>query len=145
MNLPAAATAAAVCFAAGAYAGVEWQQGRDAVALLAAQAANQRVERLAGTITEAYVENISTLSRQLGDARVQLRGLTSGRDCLPAAAVSVLNSTGNLPSSPVGAAPTPAAAATDRDVGDALAICRGEYSKLAEQLNRILDIEDMRH
>jgi hypothetical protein len=136
-----------VLLAAGSfYAGIEWQQGRDALALKDAQAELEKAQAASNVIALAYAENSAALSRQLGNARVQLRDLTTGRDCLSAAAVGLLN--GATPSVPDAAgkpASAPGAFATDRDVGDALAICRSAHRQLSDQLNAILDIEDTRH
>lgn len=137
---------AASAIAAGSFwAGLEWQQGRHAIALQAAIADRDKAQDAANNIALAHASNTAVLSRKLGDARVQLRDLTTGRNCLSADAVGVLNAIGPaVPPTASAPAGTPATAATDRDVGDALAICRGEYDKLAGQVNAILDIEDMR-
>ena len=144
---PLAIVAVTAALAAGSfYAGIEWQQGRDALALKDAQAEMEKAQAAANVVALAYAENTAVLSRQLGNARVKLRDLTSGRDCLSAAAVSVLN--GPTPGVPAAAGEPASAAdafATDRDVGDALVTCRSGYQQLSNQLNAILDIEDTRH
>lgn len=140
----AAYLSAAAFIAAGSFwAGIEWQQGRHAIALQAATAARDKAQDAANTIALAHASNTAVLNRKLGDARVQLRDLSTGRNCLSADAVSLLNAIGPaLPAAASAPASAPAAAATDRDVGDALATCRGAYSQIAEQVNAILDIED---
>lgn len=95
-----------------------------------------------------HAEALDRKNKELADTRVKLAGLATGRPCLSLPAVRLLNDIGGVPT-PAGAAAsqpsgTPEAFATDRDVGDALAICRSEHSKLADQLNKILDIEDAR-
>lgn len=127
-------------------AGVEWQQGRAAIALTAALAERDRAQASVNEVALTHATNTAIFNRKLGAARVQLRDLSTGRNCLSPAAVGVLNAIGpTVPDAPAGASSAPTAAATDRDVGDALAVCRGAYSQLTEQVNAILDIEDMRH
>jgi hypothetical protein len=107
-------------------------------------------ERAAGY----HAEQVATLNGKLGAAYAKIAQL-SGRACLDAGTVSVLNSTGVLdggtaPSEPASA---PASASsgsglrysTDRDVAGYIALCRTRYAEVADQLNRILDIEDQRH
>ena len=65
---------------------------------------------------------------------------------MPAGAVRLLNgTTAPVPNASREPAGPPAAAATDRDIGDALATCRSGYQQLSDQLNAILDIEELRH
>ena len=89
---------------------------------------------------------VATLSTQLGDARVQISKM-SGRECLDADSVRVLNAIGAEPGGATASQPagTPQAVATDRDVGTAIATCRAWYGQVSGQLNQILDIEDRRY
>lgn len=91
---------------------------------------------------------LDRLNKDLADTRLKLAGMATGRACLSLPAVRLLNNLGGVPAPAGPAASEPAgspdAFATDRDVGDALALCRGEHSKLADQLNKILDIEEAR-
>lgn len=138
--------AVALALAIGSFvAGIEWQQGREAIALKAAQADLKVAQDAAGVIALAHAENTAVMNRQLGNARVQLRDLTNGRDCLSAAAVGLLNGPAAVSDAAGQPARQASAAATDRDVGDALAICRFAHRQLSDQLNKILDIEDTRH
>jgi len=142
---------AVAVFVAGGAAGIRWHAGQDAIA--AQKAAEEReidghaVDEVIAEAGQKHAAEVAKLVRQLGDARVQIRSLTTGRDCLGPDAVGVLNAAGvpaagQAPASQPASAPR--AAATDQDVGDALAICRGEYAKVTGQLNAILDIEDAR-
>jgi hypothetical protein len=108
------------------------------------KAIEDRQEALALT----YANRVSELAQNLGDARVKLYSRTSGKPCLDAGAVSLLNDIGpglRVPAVAGQPAGPPAAPASDRDVADALAICRSGYARLSEQVNSILDIEDARH
>jgi hypothetical protein len=131
--------------------GESHQRGKDAIAAeKLKQEYDEKVKQVQGVADQASLEHATTinkLSRQLGDARAQIASLTTGRACLSADAVGVLNAIGagagmqTTASRPAGAA---SAVATDRDVGDALAVCRSEYAKVSDQLNKILDVEDKR-
>ncbi len=135
----------AVSLALGAWGGVEWRLGREAIALKEARAELKKLGDAANDIALVYAGNTARLDRKLGDARVRLRDLTTGRDCLSADAVRLLNAGAGVPAATTELAGSPDAAATDRDVGDALALCRSEHTKLAAQLNAILDIEDRKN
>lgn len=141
----ALALAAALSLATGFWAGVEWQQGREAIALeKARQELREQTDR-ANKVAITYAENTALFNRKLGDTRAQLSRLTTGRICLHADVVRMLNHDAGVPAAtgePTGA---PAAAASDQDVADGIAICRGEHAKLAAQLNAILDIEDRKN
>ncbi len=146
MNLTAALAALGLALVAGCWLGIEWEQGRAALALKEARVELDAQTRDMNEIALKHAELSAKINRQLGDARVRLRDLTTGRDCLSADAVRMLNTNGrDVPAAPAGAASAPTAAATDRDVGDALAICRSGYGQLSDQLNSILDIEDTKH
>lgn len=137
-------------FAAGGAAGIKWHAGVDAQRELAAQelhesdAKQQRqfIDLAAGKHASA----VATLSTQLGNAREKIVNL-SGRACLDADTVGVLNDIGGQPMRAAARDPAraPAAVATDRDVSIAIATCRASYSAVADQINRILDIEEQRH
>ncbi len=144
-NFYASLAAAVIGLALGGWFGIEWQQGREALAREDMQAELDRLTAQGNDIALIHANNTAALSAQLGNTRAKLNSLTTGRDCLSADAVRLLNSApAGVPAAAPEPASAPAAAATDRDVGDALAICRGEYSKLAGQMNAILDIEDAR-
>lgn len=135
----------AAALALGFWGGTEWQQGREAIALKEAQQQLKEQARKADIEGLEHATTRERLNALQADKRLRVYGLTSGSKCLSAGAVRLLNGTADdVP----GVAPQPAGAtgafATDRDVGDALAICRGEHAKLSDQLNKILDIEDER-
>lgn len=101
---------------------------------------------------ERHVETVGQLKTQLSDAQQQLAQLTTGRRCLSAAAVRVLNRTGRVPAptaAPAEAPGTPEGSpddgpeqyATDHDAAIALAECRTQYGVVSDQLNKIIDIE----
>lgn len=138
----AALASAAVSLALGGWLGMRWEEGNQAIALKAANDARKVAEQNAADVALTHANNTAAIAAQLGDARVRIRSLTTGRDCLSAAAVRVLNDgAGSSVSTPTAQpASAPQAAATDQDVGDALAICRSGYSQLSEQLNAIIDI-----
>ena len=134
---------AAFCF----WLGVQWQQGVDAKALAAQQAVVEVLRADQENTAMAHAQTEHLLSIQLGDARAQLRSHATGRPCLSAADVGVLNNLGaaGVPAAPSQPPHESGASATDQDVGDALAVCRSEYARIADQLNSILKIEDRRH
>ena len=109
----------------------------------AAETEAARVRDQADVRAIEHQTELNELNSQLGDARERLATLTTGRDCLSPAAVGVLNRTG-VPRAASQPARAASAAATDRDVGNALAQCRASYAKVSDQLNAILDIEDKR-
>ena len=138
----AALASAAVSLALGGWFGMRWEEGNQAIALKVANDARKVAEQNAADVALAHANNTAAMAAQLGDLRVRIRSLTTGRDCLSAAAVRVLND-GPAPTVPTAAtqpASAPEAAATDQDVGDALALCRSGYGQLSDQLNAILDI-----
>ena len=132
--------------------GWEWRDGAHAKAELRLQQERARalkaMEDQQDRTSLAYANRVSELAQNLGDARVKLNTLTSGKPCLSPGAVGLLNAIGPAVSVHTTAgqpASAPATTATDRDVADALAICRSGYARLSEQVNSILDIEDARH
>lgn len=146
MNTIVAALVACVAAAAGGlWAGIQWEQGRQAVALMEAQTKLKEQALAADKIALNHAAALERLNKELGSKRAQLYGLSTGRECLSAGAVRLLNNAGPyVPSAAAEPASSAGTFATDRDVGDALAICRSEHAKLAAQLNSILDIEDLR-
>lgn len=102
---------------------------------------------------EQHAEVVRILNEDLDEAHAQLTRLTTGRRCLDAPAVRVLNRTGRVPAPAARTDETPAAPerfeddgagepfATDRDAAVALAECRTQYAAVADQLNKIIDIE----
>ena len=132
--------------------GWEWRDGVHAKAELRVQQERARalkaMEAQQDATSLTYANRVSELAQNLGDARVKLYSRTSGKPCLDAGAVSMLNDIGprlHVPAVAGQPANPSAAAASDRDVADALAICRSGYARLSEQVNSILDIEDARH
>ena len=141
---------ALVIFAAGGASGIKWHAGVDAQRELAAESARQsdalQQRKFIDTAAGQHAVAVAKLSNQLGTAREKIANL-SGRTCLDADTVGMLNAIGGEPvrATPVNAAGAPQAAATDRDVSTAIATCRAGYSAVAGQLDQILDIEDRRH
>jgi hypothetical protein len=145
-------------FVGGFAGGIKWHVGIVAARELEAQLARESDARQQRRFTDLqagrHAGALATLNTQLGNAREKIARL-SGRACLDAGTVGVLNATGVLPgaAAAVDAASAPAAAAagaddrhaTDNDVAGYIATCRTEYAKLADQVNKILDIEDRRH
>jgi hypothetical protein len=140
-----AAGASAAALVLGLWLGAEWQQGREALELKDLQEAARIAAKKADEDGVEHANTRDKLAALQADKRRKVYGLTTGRECLSAGAVRLLN---GAPADVPAAAGEPASAAgafaTDRDVGDALAICRGEHAKLSDQLNKILDIEDRR-
>jgi hypothetical protein len=127
----------------------------------AADLVRQAESKTAGTAAGEHAAALETLNKQLGGAHAQI-ALLSRRQCLDAGTVRMLN--GISAAAPgaddvraaagdsSSAAPTPSPAehdaagyASERDVAEALAVCRAGYSELSSQINGILDIEDQRH
>ena len=141
---------ALVIFAAGGASGIKYHVGVDAQRELAAEEVRKsdaiQQRKINDVAAGEHAGALATLSTQLGDARVQISKL-SGRVCLDAGTVGMLNAIGRQPvraaaSEPAGAAQ---AAATDRDVSNAIAACRAGYGEVESQLNQILDIEERRY
>lgn len=119
-----------------------------------------RQREFAAPLAQAHAENLETLNRQLLTAHEEIQRLKARR-CLDPRTVRVLNGTGNLPGRTPAAQPAdpgPAAApaggdaapdaglrwASNIDVAAYIAYCRTEYAKVADRVNKILDIEDRR-
>lgn len=137
-------------FAGGTATGIKYHVGVVAQRELKAEraAATDRVQqhRFNDKASGQHATNVAKLSTQLGDARAHIAKL-SGRSCLDARTVGVLNAigddtSGTPASQPAGA---PEAVATDRDVSTFIAVCRTQYGEVSSQINKILDIEDRRH
>ena len=144
--LALAALAAVASATFGFFGGVQWQQGKEAIALVEARNKLREQGRAADITATNHAAEVTRLNLKLGSTRAQLFSLSSGRDCLSGRAVRLLNNPSPLlPATAGESAGAPEAAATDRDVGDALAICRASYERVSAQLNAILDIEDSRH
>lgn len=150
--------AAVAIFLAGSAAGIKWHAGQDAIAAQAAAKAREKDiddQRKAGDKAAfRQADRLATINNQLGDARGKIARL-SGRECLSADTVGLLNSIGADPVRTTASEPAgmPAAAAadqglrfaTDSDTADAIAICRAKYTGVSGQLNEILDLEERRH
>lgn len=144
-------------FGLGMAAGVKWQLGVQARAdMLTAQvrALGAEKQRLAGDAAAInHAVALADINKKLGDQRAYIAKL-SGRECLGAGTVGLLNGAGGEPVPAAASDPASAAAAvassagfrfaTERDVADAIAGCRAGYAGLSSQLNQILDIEDGR-
>lgn len=149
---------AAGVFAAGGWAGMEWHAGQDAIkAQAAAKARDQDAAQQRQANDKAafrHSDRLVTINNQLGEAREKIAQL-SGRECLSADTVRVLNAIGGNPvrAPAINAASAPQAPAagadlrfaTDRDTANAIAVCRAAYAQVSDQVNQILDIEDRRH
>ncbi|MDB5777904.1 MAG: hypothetical protein JWP93_269 [Polaromonas sp.] len=137
-------------FASGGAAGIKWHTGVDAQRELAAEALRKsdalQQRKFSDQASGQHAGAVATLSTQLGNAREKIAKL-SGRACLDADTVGVLNAIGGEPvrAAAGNAAGAPKAVATDRDVSRAIAACRAGYGEVASQLNQVLDIEDRRH
>lgn len=143
-------------FAAGAAGGIKWELGVQARAELAAQQALEsdaiQQRKFGDKAAGDHAATLAKLNNQLGYAREKI-ALLSGRQCLDAGTIGVLNSIGDsvpAAASEPASAPTTAAAgtglrfATERDVAGYIALCRARYREVAGQLNEILDIEGRR-
>lgn len=149
---------ALVVFLAGLASGVKIHAGLVAQRDLAAVNKQQSTARLQRQGSDgdglAHALAVEKISTQLGAAREQIAQL-SGRQCLDAGTVSMLNNIGADPVRTATGEPesAPAAAssggglrfATDRDVARGLAICRAEYAKAKDLVDQIQDIEERRN
>ena len=149
---------AACLFVAGLATGIKYHAGLIAREALAAQVqldADRQKQRQANDQAAAKnSQRLATLSKQLGDARETIAHL-SGRTCLNAGTVRMLNDIGSEPVRAAASEPAPAPtaagstdeqpASSDIDVARAIAQCRAGYAGLAGQLDAILDIEEARH
>lgn len=156
-RLVALLLAALGLFGAGLAIGIKWQRGVQALADVEATDVRatdgKRQIRVMDTASTTQVATLANLNNQLGNAREKI-ALLSGRECLDAATVGVLNAIGGQPvpaaaSEPAGETATAAAGdgiryATERDAAGYIALCRARYAEVAGQLNAILDVEDAR-
>lgn len=137
-------------FAAGGAAGIKYHVGVDAQRELAAQKLRQsdaiQQRKFSDKAAGTHASAVATLSNQLGNAREKIAKL-SGRACLDADTVGMLNAIGEQPGRAAAGEPAgaPEAVASDRDVAVSIATCRTWYGEVTSQLNQILDIEDRRH
>lgn len=167
------ALVAAALASAGAWRVQDWRwtantleekTQRETVERLAdeARATDARQQRLFNdTAAGRHAATVADLNTQLGEALGHVATL-SGRQCLAAGTVRLLNSIGK-PAGDVGlraAAGEPAGApeavagpgadaadsgyASERDTAHWIAVCRAQYGEVAGQLNQILDIEERR-
>ncbi|SFB97020.1 hypothetical protein SAMN05216344_106139 [Polaromonas sp. OV174] len=150
MSWPLQLVLALAIFAAGGAAGIKYHVGVDAQRELAAKdlrESDARQQRqFNDTAAGKHATAVATISNQLGNAREKIAQL-SGRSCLDAGTVGMLNAIGRESMRAAAREPagTAQAAATDRDVSTAIATCRAGYGEIESQLNQILDIEDRRH
>ncbi|UUZ68068.1 hypothetical protein LP416_27775 [Polaromonas sp. P2-4] len=149
---------AAAIFAAGAMAGVKIHAGliaqRDLEVAEAQKSDALQQRKFSDKAAGQHAGTVAKLSNQLGDAREKISQLT-GRECLDADTVRVLNAIGGEPGGAAAGEPAGTAEAiagnggirftTDRDAAGAIATCRAFYGEVSSQLNQILDIEDKRH
>lgn len=157
----AAAVAAAIVFAYTSWrdsiadewraigrAEVKGEWDAEKLATANALASDRRQQRLFNDVAAGqHATAVDKLSNQLGVAREKIATL-SGRQCLDASTVRVLNAIGGDQPGRAAAgelASTSEASASDQDVGTAIATCRAWYGQVSDQLNKILDIEDRRH
>lgn len=164
-HIAAAAIAGVLAFGAG-WQVQSWRwAAADGQRIAQEQAAQQAREtdarqqrRFADQAAAQHAQQLATLNTQLGAAHAHIAQL-SGRACLSAGTVRMLNNIGasglgvRAPAAnPASAPPAPAAPAPDdapgyaseRDTAEHIAICRASYAAVSDQLNQILDIEDER-
>lgn len=158
LSWPAQLAIALAIFVAGGAAGIKWHAGQDAIADLAAAEARateaRRQIKAADQDAATHARALANINNQLGTAREKI-AMLSGRECLSADTVGMLNDIGSEPvpasaREPASAPAAPAAGdgiryATERDTASAIAICRARYAEVASQVNQILDIEEARH
>lgn len=146
-----------IFFIAGGAAGVKWQLGVQARAELAAsdlRASDARQQRIFGDkASTTHAAALAVINNKLGDAREEI-ALLSGRECLDARTVGMLNDIGREPVPASAREPASAASAlaaggglrfaTERDAASAIAVCRARYAEVSSQVNQILDVEDAR-
>lgn len=143
---------------------LEEKTQREEVERLAAEAraTDARQQRLFNdTAAGRHAATVAGLNTQLGEALGHVATL-SGRQCLDAGTVRLLNSIGKPAGDlglraaavePAGAAQAaagpgadaaPGGYASERDTAHWIAVCRAQYGEVAGQLNQILDIEERR-
>ena len=158
MSLAAKLILVIVLWAVGFASGIKYHAGQDARAALIERNARESDMRQQRTLGDRkageHANRVDQLSTQLGNAREKIASL-SGRACLDADTVRMLNNIGNEPVRALAGQPAHPAEAvdaaasirysTERDVARSIAECRAQYTAVADQLNKILDIEDRRH
>lgn len=150
MSLAAKLLLALAVFVAGLATGIKYHAGliaqRDLDKADVQKTDGIQHRKFSDQAAGSHAAALAKITTQLGVAREKIVTV-SGRECLDAGTVRVLNAIGTEPSgTPAGdPAGAPQTAATDRDVGTAIATCRAGYGELASQLNQILDIEDRRY
>ena len=158
MSLLAQIVIALAIFAAGAAGGIKWELGVQARAELAVAEVRatdaRRQIRVGDQAAANHASELAIINNKLGDARAQIATL-SGRECLSAGTVGMLNAIGDQPvpaaaGQPAGETAATAAGtgirfSTDRDTASAIAVCRARYAEVSDQLNQVLDIEDARY
>lgn len=150
MSLPLQLVIAVAIFLGGMASGIKYHVGvvaqRDLAAerLVVSDKIQQR--KFSDVVSGKHAGVVARLSNQLGDARAHIATL-SGRPCLTAGTVGVLNAIGEQPGGAAAGEPAGPAegVATDQDVSTFIAACRTQYGEVSSQLNQILDIEDRRH
>lgn len=158
MSILARLALLAVVFVAGGAMGIKWQlgvQARADVAAADARMAEARVQfKAADRAAGKQADRLAKINNQLGDAREKIAAL-SGRQCLDADTVRMLNAVGGEPVPAAASEPAREATAaatgtgirpyaTERDAAGYIALCRARYAEVAGQLNAVLDIEDAR-
>lgn len=158
MNWAIQAVIAALIFVSGAAGGVKWQLGvqarKDVAAAEARQSDAIQQRKFGDKAATTHAATLAAINNKLGNAREQIAKL-SGRECLDAGTVGLLNTIGDQPvraatGEPAGAPGAAASGAglrfaTDRDTASAIAICRARFAEVTSQVNQILDIEEKRH
>lgn len=163
-RLVAALVLAGGLFGAGVWTGAAWRQGRAAVAQVKAQRdaaqARRSLVRFADGRATQHAATVRSINHQLEAAYARIAQLR-GRDCLDPGTVGMLNAIGGADvRTAAGESDAAAGAAaggggdgesgaglrfsTDRDLAQAIAVCRGRYAEVSGQLNGILDIEERR-
>lgn len=150
MSVLAQIVIALAIFAGGTATGIKYHVGVVAARDLKAErlVASDRIQqrKFNDVASGKHAATVSKLSNQLGDARAHIATL-SGRPCLSAGTVGVLNAIGGEPGGTAAGESKGAAegVATDQDVSTFIAACRTQYGEVSSQVNEILDIEDRRH
>lgn len=157
MSIAAKLVLALVLFVAGLATGIKYHAGliaqRDLAAASVQRADAVRQRQFNDGAGGAHAAVVAQLANKLGNAREKIVTL-SGRECLDAGTVGVLNTIGSEPvRAATGESESPPAVAaaggglrfsTDRDAASAIAVCRARYAEVASQVDKILDIEDAR-
>lgn len=162
MPLPLCAALVALVFAVGTAAGgyvgrlplhTELAQLRtthaetDRVAALAAAKGLQQAQQRGDALTTTLVQRQAQINQLQKDKRDALNRLTTGRACLGAAAVRVLNQPASpadagpepVPTAPGDAAAAGAAFATDADVGHWAIAARAAHDTCRQRLDALID------